>query len=70
VNDSAARPLHDETADEELSTSLAGHSALPDDAGEPPEPSDAPPADDADLLDEDSPVLEEIDNSPVRTENS
>jgi hypothetical protein len=70
VNESAAQPLHDETADEELSTSLAGHSALPDADGEAPAPSDAPRAEDADLLDEDSPVLEEIDNSPVRTENS
>ena len=70
MNESAARPPHDETADEELSTSLAGHSTLPDADGDGPAPADAPPAEDTVVLDEDSPVLEEIDDSPVRTENS
>ncbi len=77
MNESTARPPHDDSADEELSASLAGHSSLPDhdhdhdhdhegEAPATPEPS----ADDTEVLDEDSPVLEEIDDSPVRTENS
>lgn len=55
------QPTHDESADEELSESLAGHEALSEDgdaeapsAGEDGEPS----------------PLEEIEDSPVRTKNS
>lgn len=56
------QPSHDESADGELSTSLAGHEALSEDGGT-----------DRSIGvedDESSSPLEEIDDSPVRTENS
>lgn len=68
MNESAERPNHDDSADQELSASLAGHGDLPKhDGGEPTTRGDAAapaaPADDAD-------ALEEIEDSPVRTKNS
>ncbi|MFJ6003455.1 hypothetical protein [Arthrobacter sp. NPDC092385] len=69
MNDSV-EPAHGGSADEELSTSLAGHTRLPDRSGD----SSAATADDSStdgpVNDEASPVLEEIDDSPVRTDNS
>ncbi len=70
MNESVERPNRDEAADEELSDSLAGHSKLPvhgDDTSSAPVGTPAQEAVDAD---EDSPVLEEIEDSPVRTKNS
>ncbi|WP_104182268.1 hypothetical protein [Arthrobacter sp. B0490] len=68
MNASADHPNHDESADQELSASLAGHDDLPKhDGDEPTTPGDASapaaPAEDGD-------ALEEIEDSPVRTKNS
>jgi hypothetical protein len=70
MNDPAGPAPHDGSADEELSTSLTGHSEL---ATHVDGSSAAPIADpSAEALGniETSPVLEEIDDSPVRTDNS
>jgi hypothetical protein len=51
------KPVHDQSADEELSKSLAGHESLSEDG------------DSGSDSGEESP-LEQIDESPVRTDNS
>ncbi len=56
------QPTNDESADEELSESLAGHESLTED-GESDHTS-------AVKDDEPSSPLEQIDDSPVRTKNS
>ena len=60
MSESVEHPTHDPSADEELSTSLEGHSDLPDDGDGTGSSEDGDGA----------AVLEEIDDSPVRTKNS
>ncbi len=70
MNESVERPDHDESADEELAESLAGHSELPDHGDDTSSTPVETPAQKAVDGDEDSPVLDEIEDSPVRTKNS
>jgi hypothetical protein len=70
MSNSVERPLHDESADEELSTSLAGHSQLPDHEDDSSAASTEDLPSNALNQGEPSPVLEEIEDSPVRTKNS
>ncbi len=58
MSESVEHPTHDPSADEELSTSLEGHSDLPDDGDGTGSPEDG------------AAVLDEIDDSPVKTKNS
>ncbi len=76
MSDSVEHPTHDPSADEELSSSLEGHSELPDGA----ESTTSASADEelsssleghSALPDEgESSVLDQVDDSPVRTKNS
>ncbi|MHA7208370.1 hypothetical protein [Arthrobacter sp. MDT1-65] len=69
MNESAEHPSHDDSADQELSASLAGHGDLPKhDGDEPTTPDDASAP--AAPADDDADALEEIEDSPVRTKNS
>ncbi|MHA7280272.1 hypothetical protein ACX80H_11020 [Arthrobacter sp. MDT2-2] len=70
MNNPVGHPPHDKSADEELSASLAGHSHLSDDDDGSSAAPIADPSPEATDKDEASPVLEEIEDSPVRTENS
>jgi hypothetical protein len=68
------QPTHDQSADEELSESLAGHAALPETGDPTDEKLSESLAGHAGLPEGGEPMidepLEEIDGSPVRTENS
>lgn len=65
------RPRHDESADEEVTSSLEGHSDLPEEGSAAPK---APAPDTSDpqtsVSDDDSSPLDEIEDSPVKTKNS
>lgn len=77
MSDSVEHPTHDPSADEELSSSLEGHSELPDGAADSATSASADEELSSSLESHsvlpgegESSVLDQADDSPVRTKNS